>query len=69
MNIWKFKKRNIKISTLNVWNSRMWLNKIEERINSNIKLIKSSKSIKIETFCAESPLPILLLNNKKKSEF
>ena len=46
MNIWKFKKRNIKISTLNVWNSRMWLNKIEERINSNIKLIKSSKSIR-----------------------
>jgi len=44
----------------------MWLNKIEERINSNIKLIKSSKNIKIETFCAESPLPILLLNNKKK---
>ena len=66
MNIWKFKKRNIKITPLNVWNSRIWLNKIEERINSNIKLIKSNKSIKIETFCAESPLPILLLNIKKK---
>ena len=48
-----------------IWNSNIWLKKIKKRLQKNIKNIKSKKHIKIETFCAESPLPILLLNSIK----
>ena len=65
MNIWKLKKNN-KNFTEEVWNSKEWLNKIEKKIKNNLKSIKSKKSIKINTFCAESPLPLMLLNVNKK---
>jgi putative methyltransferase (TIGR04325 family) len=65
MNIWKLKKNNKKSSS-NAWNSKEWLDKIDQRIKNNIVSLKSKNSIKINTFCAESPLPIMLLSQKKK---
>lgn len=65
MNIWTLKKNNKNLQS-NAWDSKKWLDKIEQRIEDNIRLFKSKNVIKINTFCAESPLPILLLNNKKK---
>ena len=68
MNIWKLKKNNKKSSS-NAWNSKKWLDKIDQRIKNNIVSLKSKNSIKISTFCAESPLPIMLLSQKKRLKF
>ena len=68
MNIWKLKKNN-KNFISNVWDSKEWLDKIDQRIKNNIYSLKSKNSIKINTFCAESPLPIMLLRKKKKLKF
>ena len=65
MFIWKTLKKYPK-SKENLWNNKIWIKKIEKRIKINLKSIKSKKEIKLNTFCAESPLPLLLLNQKKK---
>ena len=65
MFIWKTLKKYPK-SKENLWNNKIWINKIEKRIKINLKSIKSKKEIKLNTFCAESPLPLLLLSQKKK---
>ena len=65
MYIWKIIKKHPIIKE-NLWNNKIWVKKIEKRIKTNLKSIKSKKKIKLNTFCAESPLPLLLLNEKKK---
>ena len=66
MYIWKLKKKNEFYNQQKIWNSKTWLNIIKKRIKKNISNIKSKKAIKIKTFCAESPVPLLVLNKRKK---
>ncbi len=66
MYIWKLKKKNEFYNQQKIWNSKTWLNIIKKRIQKNIKNIKSKEAIKVKTFCAESPVPLLVINKRKK---
>ncbi len=64
MIIWKkVKKDFIKKNTPNEFNSQKWLSIISKRLKNNFKIIKNKKYL--NQFIASSPLPIMLLNEKK----
>lgn len=64
MIIWeKVKKDFIKKNASNEFNSKKWLSIISKRLKTNFKIIKNKKYL--NQFIASSPLPIMLLNEKK----
>lgn len=64
MIIWKkVKKDLIKKNASNEFNSKKWLSIISKRLKNNFKIIKTKKYL--NQFIASSPLPIMLLNEKK----
>ena len=67
MNIWYLKKKKTQSDNNDPWNDKLWEKKITKRLYEHVKNIKNDKKIKIETFSAESPLPVLLLNYNKKN--
>ena len=66
MIIWKkVKKEFLKENNSNEFNSEKWLSIISRRLKSNFKIVKDKKYL--NQFIASSPLPIMLLNEKKNN--
>ena len=64
MIIWrKVKKEFIKENNSNEFNSNKWFSIISRRLKANFKIIEDKKYL--NQFIASSPLPIMLLNEKK----
>ena len=66
MIIWKkVKKEFLKENNSNEFNSEKWLSIISRRLKANFKIIEDKKYL--NQFIASSPLPIMLLNEKKNN--
>ena len=66
MIIWKkVKKEFLKENNSNEFNSEKWLSIISRRLKTNFKIIEDKKYL--NQFIASSPLPIMLLNEKKNN--